>query len=57
MALDITVDGDKVTVTFNLSDDEGLSASRKTRLIATSHGNQEIGKTGAFIGLNVYRKV
>lgn len=46
-----------VHVSFPLDNDEGLSASRKTRIVASTHGNQQIGDTGVYLGLNAYRPV
>lgn len=51
------VNGDKLTIEVDLSNDAGSSKSGKTRIIASSHGN--IGLDGADesikLGLNVYR--
>lgn len=46
-----------MTVKIDLNLDLGESKSGKTRIIASSEGNQKIdGGNGAVIGLNVYRK-
>ncbi|MGE0227474.1 MAG: hypothetical protein AB7I38_04005 [Dehalococcoidia bacterium] len=44
-------------ISFPLDNDEGLSSSGKTRIVASTRGNQEIGDTGVFLGLNAYRPV
>lgn len=53
-----TVDGDKLTLEIDLSQDFGKSTSGKTTIIATTAGNVAIpGATnGATLGLNLYRK-
>ena len=53
---DLKTDGDKLTITVDLSKEHGPSRSGKTMIIATSSGNQKIDGTDAVIGLNVYRK-
>lgn len=46
-----------MTMTVDLNLDLGESASGKSKIVATSEGNQRIeGGEGAIIGLNVYRK-
>lgn len=52
----LKVDGNKLTITVDLSKDHGPSKSGKTIIIATSSGNQKIEGTDAIIGLNVYTK-
>ena len=52
----LKVDGNKLTITVDLSKDHGPSKSGKTTIIATSSGNQKIEGTDAMIGLNVYTK-
>lgn len=51
------VKGNILTITVDLSHEEGISSSGKSMVIASSHGNQPIGATGAKIGLNVYKPV
>ncbi len=52
------VKGDTLTITVNLKDSHGTSASGKSEIIATTSGNAAVpGKDGIAIGLNVYRKV
>lgn len=51
------VDGDKLTLTIDMSADLGRSNSGKSHLIATTQGNKAVpGCDGAFVGLNIYRK-
>ena len=47
---------DQLTITVDLSQDHGPSASGKTIRLATSNGNQKIEGTDAIIGLTMYRK-
>ena len=50
------VTGNKLTITVDLTENLGLSASGKTVKIASTGGNKEIpGGKGAIIGLNIYR--
>ncbi len=53
---DLKTDGNKLTITVDLSKEHGPSKSGKTIIIATSSGNQKIEGTDAIIGLNIYRK-
>lgn len=55
--MEMTVEGDTLTIKVKLDVDLGLSKSGKTRIIATSRGNAKIPNTDAIIGMNVYRKV
>ncbi len=57
MPVTITVEGNEVVVRFPLDGDEGLSSSRKTRIVASTRGNQPIEGTDVFVGLNAYRLV
>lgn len=57
LAITIEVRDGIVHISFPLDNDEGLSASKKTRIVASTHGNQEIGDTGVILGLNAYRPV
>jgi len=52
----LKVDGNKLTITVDLSKDHGPSKSGKTIIIATSSGNKAIEGTDAIIGLNIYTK-
>ena len=55
--MEMTIEGDTLTITVNLKEDLGLSKSGKTRIIATSRGNAKIPGTDATIGLNIYKRV
>lgn len=52
------VKGSILTITVDLSAQGAPSASGKTMVIDSSHGNQPIAGTNptVYIGLNVYRK-
>jgi hypothetical protein len=57
MAINIEVRDGIVHISFPLDNDEGLSSSGKTRIVASTHSNQQIADTGVFLGLNAYRPV
>jgi hypothetical protein len=48
--------GDILTITVDLSKEQGRSASGKTMIIATTSGNKPVPDSDAIIGLNIYRK-
>lgn len=53
------VNGNILTVKVDLTKDEGRSASGKTVVIASSHGNRMIALPSgrpAWVGVNVYKK-
>jgi hypothetical protein len=52
----IELKGDKAIITVDLQQSQGLSASGKSIIIATTEGNTAIPGTNAVIGLNVYKK-
>lgn len=59
--VEATVEGDKLTLVIDLTRDLGLSKSRKTRMVASTNGNQSIGagEPGGdivFVGVNVYKR-
>ena len=55
--VDMKVEGDKLTITVDLSKRFGKSGSGKSIIIASSEGNQALpGKEAIKIGLNVYTK-
>lgn len=54
--MEMTVEGNILTITVDLSKNLGLSKSEKSIKIATSAGNLRVPGTNATIGLNVYRK-
>lgn len=49
------ISGNILTITVDLSERHGPSASGKTVIVATSGGNIPVGN-GIFLGLNVYEK-
>lgn len=57
MSVSIAVEGDEVVIRFPLNGEEGLSSSKKTRIVASSRGNQLVAGTDVYVGLNVYRMV
>jgi len=56
--VEMQVDGDKLTITVDLSKEFGPSSSGKTIIVASSEGNQTIEyKNGEYkLGLNIFRK-
>ena len=55
--VEMSIDGNILTIKVDLNKDFGPSASGKTIIIASSEGNQSIpGKEAVKIGLNVYKK-
>lgn len=54
--VEVTVKGNTLTIVVDLAEDQGISKSGKSQIIATTSGNAAIGG-GVIIGLNVYRKV
>jgi ABC-type molybdenum transport system ATPase subunit/photorepair protein PhrA len=47
--------GNKLVLTIDLSQNQGLSGSGKSTVIATTQGNQPVGDSeGTKFGLNVY---
>jgi hypothetical protein len=51
------VKGKVLTITVDLSQQHGISASGKSEVIASTGGNIEVpGTDGVKIGLNVYKK-
>jgi hypothetical protein len=52
----MTVDGNLLTITVDLSKQFGPSSSGKTIIIASTEGNVTIPQREEKIGLNVYRK-
>jgi len=58
--IDMTVDGDILTIKIDLSKDFGPSKSGKTTIIASSDGNKKFDKVKHdrhFIGLNLYKTI
>ena len=55
--IEMKVEGNKLTITVDLSERYGKSSSGKSIIIASSEGNQAIpGNEDIKIGLNVYTK-
>ncbi|MDP3104359.1 MAG: hypothetical protein Q8M95_07110 [Candidatus Methanoperedens sp.] len=55
--VEMSIEGNILTIKVDLSKDFGPSASGKTIIIASSEGNQPVpGKEAIKIGLNVYKK-
>jgi hypothetical protein len=55
--VEMTIEGNILTIKVDLTKDFGPSTSGKTIIIASSEGNQSIpGKEAVKIGLNVYKK-
>jgi hypothetical protein len=54
----IETKGNQLIITIDASQDLGMSKSGKTRLVASTQGNQKIniGGTDLFLGINAYRK-
>ena len=51
------IKGDTLTITVDLKQRQGKSASGKTTVIATTQGNTSLNHpSGAVVGLNVYTK-
>ncbi|MHA1380470.1 MAG: hypothetical protein ACTSRG_19060 [Candidatus Helarchaeota archaeon] len=54
--VDVTINGNIVTLQIDTTKDFGSSASGKSSIVASSRGNKQIENTGIFIGLNVYKQ-
>lgn len=55
--VDMTLDGNILTIKVDLSKEFGPSTSGKTTIIASTEGNKAVpGKEDVKIGLNVYKK-
>jgi hypothetical protein len=52
-----TVNGSKLVIEVDLSADLGPSATGKSRMVASTHGNVVIPGTDVTIGVNAYRRV
>ena len=54
--IQMTVDGDKLIITVDLSQEFGLSSSGKSITIASTEGNISVpGREDVKVGLNVYK--
>jgi hypothetical protein len=54
--VDMTIAGDILTITIDLSKEFGPSSSGKTTIVASTEGNVTVPEREEKIGLNVYRK-
>lgn len=54
--VEMSVEGDILTIKVDLSKEFGFSSSGKTIIIASSEGNQTIPDREEKVGLNVYKK-
>ncbi|MBU1106411.1 MAG: hypothetical protein KKB51_07080 [Candidatus Riflebacteria bacterium] len=54
--VDMSIEGNILTLKVDLSKDFGTSSSGKSIIIATSEGNYAIPGREEKVGLNVYRK-
>lgn len=55
--VEMSLDGNILTIKADLSKEFGPSSSGKTTIIASTEGNKSVpGKEDVKIGLNVYRK-
>lgn len=54
--VEMSVSGNILTITVDLSKEFGPSASGKTTIIASTEGNVSIPNRDEKVGLNVYRK-
>jgi hypothetical protein len=55
--VEMKVNGNKLTITVDLTKEFGKSSSGKSIIIASTEGNVDVpGMEGAKIGLNVYKK-
>jgi ABC-type uncharacterized transport system YnjBCD ATPase subunit len=52
----MTVEGDILTIKVDLSKEFGPSSSGKTTIVATTEGNVTVPDRDEKVGLNVYRK-
>lgn len=56
--VEMSLEGNKLTVTIDLSREFGISGSGKSRIVASTGGNVSVpGNESVKIGVNVYRPV
>lgn len=55
--VDVKVVGEILTLTIDLSQNFGPTASGKSLTIASSVGNYKLGRDGIVIGLNIYKPI
>jgi hypothetical protein len=53
--IEMTIEGETLTIKVDLSKDFGPSKSGKTIIIASSEGNVSVPERDEKIGLNIYR--
>jgi hypothetical protein len=55
--VDMSVNGNILTITVDMTKEFGPSSSGKTIIIATTEGNQSVpGREDVKVGVNVYKK-
>jgi hypothetical protein len=54
--VEMSMEGNILTIKVDLTKEFGLSSSGKTIIIASTEGNQSIPGRNEKVGLNVYRK-
>ena len=54
--VEMTVDGDILTIKVDLTKEFGPSSSGKTIIIASTEGNVSVPERDEKVGLNVYKK-
>ncbi len=54
--VDVSVTGNVLTITVDLSKELGPSSSGKTTIVATTEGNVSIPGREEKLGLNIYKK-
>ncbi len=54
--VELSVKGNTLTITVDLTKDFGPSSSGKTIIIASTEGNFPLPERAEVVGLNVYRK-
>jgi hypothetical protein len=54
--VELTVNGNILTITIDLAEEFGPSSSGKTIIIASTEGNVMLPGRNEVVGLNVYRK-
>jgi hypothetical protein len=52
--VNVTIDGDTLTITVDLKHRGGLSASGKTLRVASTNGNKPLPGTDVILGINAY---
>jgi len=54
--VEVSVEGNTLTITVDLTQEFGPSSSGKTVIIASTEGNYPLPGRSEVVGLNVYRK-